>query len=56
MELDRDQDMTASNRGTEDHKLQDILDKEHLDLEKFLEQGTTKGKDSLPQEDFNRVQ
>ena len=40
----------------EDHELQDILDREHLDLEKFLERGTTKGMDSLPQEEFNRIQ
>lgn len=56
MELDRDQEMTPSEVGTEDNELQDILDREHLDLEKFLEQGTTKGMDSLPQEEFNRVQ
>jgi len=40
----------------EDHKLQEILDKEHLDLEGFLKQGTMVGVDSLPQEYFNRVQ
>ena len=56
MELERDQEMTPSKVGTEDHELQDILDREYLDLEKFLEQGTTKGMDSLPQEEFNRVQ
>lgn len=48
--------MTPSEVGIEDHELQDILDREHLDLKKFLEQGTTKGMDSLPQEEFNRVQ
>ena len=56
MELDRDQEMTPSEVGTKDHELQDILDREHLDLEKFLELGTIKGMDSLPQEEFNRVQ
>lgn len=56
MEHDRDQEMTPSEVGTEDYELQDILDREHLVLEKFLEQGTTKGMDSLPQEEFNRVQ
>ena len=56
MELDRDQEMTLSEVGTEDHELQDIIDREHLDLEKFLEEGTTKGMDWLPQEEFNRVQ
>lgn len=40
----------------EDHELHDILDKEHLDLEGFLKQGTMGGVDSLPQEEFNRVQ
>lgn len=56
MELDMDKEMTPSEVGTEDHELQDILDREHLDLEKLLKQGTTKGMDSLPQEEFNRVQ
>lgn len=56
MELDRDQEMTPSEVGTEDHELHDILEREHLDLEKFLEKGTTKGMDSLPQEEFNRMQ
>lgn len=37
MELDRDQEMTSSEVGTEDHEIQDILEREHLDLEKFLE-------------------
>jgi len=50
MELYRDQEVTPSKVGTKDHELQEILDREHLDLEKFLEQGTTKGMDSLPQE------
>lgn len=56
LELDRDQELTPSEVGTEDHELQDILEREHLDLEKFLEQGTTKGMDSPPQEEFNKVQ
>lgn len=56
MQLDRDQKMTSSEVGTKEHELHDILDKEHLDLENFLEHGTTKGMDSLPQEEFNRVQ
>ncbi|MCY6524951.1 hypothetical protein, partial [Actinobacillus pleuropneumoniae] len=37
MELDRDQEMTPSKVGTKDNELQDILQREHLDLEKFLE-------------------
>ena len=56
MELDRDHEMTPSEVGTEEHDLQEILERENLDLEKFLEQGTTKGVDSLPQEEFDRVQ
>jgi len=55
MELNRDQEMTSSEVGTKDYELQDILDREHLDLEKFLKQGTTKGMYFLPQEEFNRV-
>ena len=56
MEISRDHKMTPSEAGTEDHELQEILERENLDLEKFLEQGTTKGVDSLPQEEFDRVQ
>lgn len=56
MELDKDQEMTSSEVEMEDHELQDIREREHLDMEKFLEQGTTRGMDSLPQEGFNRVQ
>jgi len=56
MEFDRDQEMTPSQVGTKDHELQDILKREHLNLENFLDQGQTKGVDSLPQEEFNRVQ
>lgn len=40
----------------EDHDLQEILEKENLDLEGFLKQGTKEGVDSLPQEEFHRVQ
>lgn len=48
--------MTLSEMETEDHELHDIVDKEHLDMEGFLKQGTTRWVDSLPQEEFNRVQ
>ena len=37
MEISRDQEMTPSEVGTEDHELREILDKKNLDLEKFLE-------------------
>eukprot|EP00253_Pinus_taeda_P007713 PITA_07713 len=40
----------------EDHKLQEILEKENLDLEGFLKQGTMEGVDSLPPEEYNKVQ
>jgi len=56
MEISRDHEMTPSEARMEDHELQEILEKENLDLEKFLEQGITKGVDSLPKEDFDRVQ
>lgn len=48
--------MNPSETGTEDHELQEILDKENLDLEQFLEQGKNRGVDSLPKEDCDQVQ
>ena len=36
MELSRDQEMTPSEVGTEDQELHEILERENLDLEKFL--------------------
>ena len=54
-ELEMDQEMTQSEMEMEDHELQEILDREHLDLEGFLKKGTMGGVDSLPQEEFNRV-
>lgn len=54
--LELDQEMTHSETDLEDHELQKILEKEHLDLEGFLMQGTTRGIDSLPQEDCNIIQ
>ena len=56
MEISRDNEMTPSEAGMKDHELQEILERENLDLEKFLEQGITKGVDSLPKEEFDRVQ
>jgi len=56
MEISRDQQMTPSEAGIEDHELQEILDRENLDLEKFMEQGKNIGVDSLPKEDYDRVQ
>ena len=51
-----DQEMTQSEMEMEDHELQEIFDREHLDLEGFLKQGTISGVDSLPPEELNRVQ
>lgn len=56
MELDRDREMTPSESGTEDQDLQEILELENLELEKFLKQGSNKGINSLPQEELDRVQ
>jgi len=55
-EMEMDQEMTQSEMNLEDHEPQEILDKENLDLEGFLMQGTKGGIDSLPQEDCNRIQ
>jgi len=51
-----DLDMTQSEIDMEHHDLQEIIEKENLDLESFLNQGTKEGLDSLPVEEFNRVQ
>ena len=55
MEISRDQEMTPCEARTKEHELQEILDRENLDLEKFLEQGKNIGVDSLPKEDYDRV-
>lgn len=47
-ELEMDPERTQSEMELED--------KEHLDLEGFLIQGTTGGVDSVPQEELNRIQ
>jgi len=44
-ELEMDQEMTQSKIDLEDQELQEILYQEHLDLEGFLLQGTTRGID-----------
>ena len=56
MELSKDHEVTPSEAGMEDYEVQEILEKENLDLEKFLKQGITKGVDSLPKEELDRVQ
>ena len=48
--------MNQSEKNTEEHELQEILDKENLDLEGFLMQGTKGGIESLPQEECNMIQ
>jgi len=56
VEQEMDREINQSDMEMEDHELQEILEKENLDLEGFLEQGTKEGVDSLPQEEFHRVQ
>jgi len=55
-ETEMDHEMTQSEMEMEDQELQAILEKENLDLEDFLIQGTKEGIDSLPQEEFNKFQ
>jgi len=55
-ETEMDQEMTPSKMETKDQELQAILEKENLDLEDFLIQGTKGGLDSLPPREFNKVQ
>eukprot|EP00253_Pinus_taeda_P023568 PITA_23568 len=43
-ELEMDQEMTQSDMDMEDNELQEILDRENLDLEGFLAQGTTENR------------
>ena len=54
-EPEMDQEMNQSEMDTEDNELQEILDRENLDLEGFLNQGTLGGVESLPQEKINRI-
>ena len=56
MEISKDHEMTPSEVGTEDYELQEILNRGNLDLEKFLEQGTAKGVNSLPKAEYDRGQ
>ena len=55
MEIEKDHEMTQSESGTEDQDLQEILERENLELEKFLEQGGNLGINSIPQEDVDKV-
>ena len=50
-----DHETTQIDMELEEHKLQEILEKENLYLEGFLEQGTKEGVDSLPEKEFHRV-
>lgn len=56
MEIIKDYEMTPIEARIEDHELKHILDRENIDLGLFLEQGKNKGVDSLPKEDYDRVQ
>ena len=55
LEMEMDQEITQSNMEMEDNELQEILDRENLDLEGFLGKVTTGGIESLPQEECNRI-
>jgi len=55
-EINKGHEMTPSEVGMEGQELKEILDRENLHLQKFLEQGTTKGVDSLLKEEYGRVQ
>ena len=55
-DIEMDQEMIQSETDLEEHELQEILDKENLDLEVFLIQGTKGGIESLPQDECNRIQ
>ena len=48
--------MTQSESGTKDRDLQEILERENLELKKFLEQGGSLGINSIPQEEVDTVQ
>ena len=48
--------MTQSESGTTDQDLQEILERENLELEKFLEQGRNLGIKSIPQEYVDKFQ
>jgi len=56
MEIEKDHEMTQSESGTLDQDLQEILERENLELEKFLEQGKNRGINSIPQEEVDKVQ
>lgn len=56
MQISKEKEMTPTKVGMEDHELHEILDKENLDLEQFLEHGKNNGVDSLLKEDYDRVQ
>ena len=56
MEIEKYHEMTQSESGTEDQDLHEILERENLALEKFLEWGGNLGINSIPQEDVDKVQ
>ena len=53
--MDMDQKRIQSEMEMEYNELQEILNRENLDLEGFLSKGTTGGVESLPQEECNRI-
>jgi len=56
MEIEKDHDTTQSESGREDQDLQEIMERENLELETFLERGGNLGINSIPQEDVDKVQ
>lgn len=54
--INEEEETRMSETDLEDHELQEIIDKENLDLEGFLQQGTRAGIDSLPPDECNRIQ
>jgi len=54
-ETKMDHEMTESEMEMENRELQEILEKENLDLEGFSIQGTKEAIDSLPLAYFSRV-
>ena len=54
-DLEGDANMTASEIGTEDMELNDILKREGMDLNTVVEQWKQKGVEHIPKEEIDRV-
>ena len=55
-EVDVDTEMTASEVGTKDPNLRDIVEKEGIDLLNILEQWKNQGVDNIPTKQLDRIQ